>query len=122
MRLLHMNLKQTIGTLGETLAVEYLAAQGYEIIQCNYHCRYGEIDIVCGKDSTIIFVEVKSRTNKSGGAPEEAITTSKLAKLMLTIDCYCQEFRIVEPLRLDVVSVSFIGATACIKHYQNITQ
>ncbi|NUM25784.1 MAG: YraN family protein [Candidatus Buchananbacteria bacterium] len=74
--------KKTVGRLGEDLAANFLRDQGYTILARNYVTRRGEIDIVCKKNKTIIFVEVKTRSNNTCGYPEEAITKTKAAHLI----------------------------------------
>ncbi len=70
-------MKKKLGNKGEEIAAQYLEGKGYQIIQRNYHCRSGEIDIICKQARTLVFVEVKTRTSTSFGSPEEAITRTK---------------------------------------------
>ena len=68
---------QKIGAWGESVATEYLEKRGFIIIGRNVRTPYGEIDIVVEKDGVAIFVEVKTRTSKSLGPPEIAVTPRK---------------------------------------------
>ncbi len=70
-------MKKKLGNKGEEIAARYLEDKGYRILDRNYHCRSGEIDIICLQARTLVFVEVKTRTNTVFGSPEEAITRSK---------------------------------------------
>lgn len=80
--------KKEIGILGEKLACKYLRERGYEIIDQNYRTRGGEIDIVAKERDMLVFVEVKTRTNRLFGFPEEAIDIRKQHKLALTAENY----------------------------------
>lgn len=73
---------KNIGRLGEEAAIEYLKKLGYNILYRNYSkMRWGEIDIIAELGGEIVFVEVKTRTTKEYGNPEEAITPFKLKAL-----------------------------------------
>src|SRR4030042_4101986 len=69
------------GDYGETLAVNFLKKHGYTIIQRNYKCIYGEIDIIAKENNCIVFIEVKTR--KTGGEilPEDSINYAKERRL-----------------------------------------
>ncbi|MCI1983793.1 MAG: YraN family protein [Bifidobacteriaceae bacterium] len=65
------------GRVGEIFAAATLRASGLTVIDCNYHTRYGEIDLVCRESDTIVFVEVKARRTTRFGQPAEAVTFRK---------------------------------------------
>ena len=73
--------KQEIGKKGETVAVRYLKKQGYRIVEQNYRSKVGEIDIIARDKQSLVFVEVKTRTNEKFGLPETSITQEKLEKI-----------------------------------------
>lgn len=75
--------KQVLGRLGEAHAAEYLESAGYRIIERNWRCRYGEIDIVASHQGALVFVEVKTRSSDAFGHPFEAITEAKLRRMQL---------------------------------------
>ena len=66
-----------MGTAYEKMAGEYLKTQGYEILQYNFRCRMGEIDIIAKDHGYLVFIEVKYRRDKSCGHPAEAVTPRK---------------------------------------------
>ena len=66
-----------MGTAYEKLAGAYLEQQGYEILEYNYRCRMGEIDIVARQGGYLVFVEVKYRADNTAGNPLEAVTAAK---------------------------------------------
>ena len=71
---------KNMGLWGENKAVEFLKAKNYTILARNYHSRFGEIDIIARKQSTIIFVEVKTRKNIAFGFPAEFVDYQKQQK------------------------------------------
>ena len=72
-----------IGTLGEDLAVEHLTSLGLQVLDRNWRCRYGELDIIAaaGATRTAVFVEVKTRTSDLFGGVEQAVTPEKVRRL-----------------------------------------
>jgi len=72
-----------IGTLGEDLAVDHLTALGLQVLDRNWRCRYGELDIIAVDDATrtAVFVEVKARTSDQFGGVEQAVTPLKVRRL-----------------------------------------
>ena len=97
--------KQT-GALGEKVAAEHLIKQGYTILQQNYRCPIGEIDIVARDGESLAFVEVRTKRSRQFGTPEESITTTKQTKLIELAESYMQEHgNPDEPWRIDVVAV-----------------
>lgn len=101
-----MNKRQT-GTAYESQAAEYLEKKGYHILERNYRCRQGEIDLIAMDGSYLVFVEVKYRSGRSKGHPAEAVNIKKQRRIIRTAGYYCYEHRIPEdhPSRFDVVSI-----------------
>jgi putative endonuclease len=85
-----MNRKDT-GNLGEKIAANYLKKRGYHILETNYRCRKGEIDIVARKKDVVIFVEVRTKSNFDFGVPEESVTRDKKEKLIASAFSYLAE-------------------------------
>ena len=77
--------------LGEDLAARYLQSQGYIILERNYRCQEGEIDLVAMDGSCLAFVEVRTRRSTRFGTPEESITLKKKAKLLSAAQSYVAE-------------------------------
>ena len=94
------------GALGERIARDFLGKNGYEILENNYRCPGGEIDIVAKQDNTMVFVEVRTKRSRLFGSPEESITPLKREKLRTLAQYYCQEHE-NSPLnwRIDVVAI-----------------
>lgn len=76
-----MRVKDAVGRFGEQVAAEHLAATGLVILARNWRCRSGEIDIVATEGTTLVFVEVKTRSSLSHGTPAEAVDRRKAAQV-----------------------------------------
>lgn len=76
--------RKTLGNFGENKAADYLKRQGYNIIERNYRCRYGEIDIIARKDRYIVFVEVKLRKNSDFAQAREFVDYHKQKRIIST--------------------------------------
>jgi putative endonuclease len=79
-----------LGRRGEEIAAAHLVGQGYRILDRNWRCARGEIDIVATRGGALVFVEVKTRSSCAYGHPLEAITLSKLARLRALALAWCQ--------------------------------
>jgi len=102
------------GKYFEDLACQYLTSLGYEILIRNFHCRYGEIDIVALEGETLVFVEVKG--THTGLEPAERIDYKKLSKIYMCIDEFLKEY----PARECRVDAIIIKGNQ-IEHLRNIS-
>ena len=93
------------GRTGEELAAEFLSKQGIEIIERNYHTKFGEIDLIGFDKSTIIFIEVKLRSNDNFGSPVEAVTQAKLKRIYNSALWYISEHKSNYDYRFDVIAI-----------------
>lgn len=97
-----------VGSKGEKLATKFLKRKGYKIIQRNYSCKLGEIDIIAERDKTIIFVEVKARQTQEFGVPQYAITSTKKNQISKVALWYLKEKKQIErSCRFDVIAIMF---------------
>lgn len=102
----HFN--KSIGSYGENLAENYLKESNYKIIDMNFRCKIGEIDIIAKNDGYICFIEVKSRYNTTYGYPREAVTRSKQLKIYKTAKMYILENKLInQKFRFDVIEIMF---------------
>ena len=83
--------KNNAGYEAEKLAVTFLANHGLKLLEQNYHCRFGEIDLVMMDVKTLVFVEVKLRSSNHFGGAAVSITPQKQQKLILTAQHYLQQ-------------------------------
>lgn len=95
----------TVGERGERHAAAFLRRKGYEIVACNYHTQYGEIDLICADARYIAFVEVKTRSSAKFGAPREAVTAAKQRKIILSAERWLLQHPTELQPRFDVVEV-----------------
>jgi len=94
------------GALGERIACDFLGENGYQILENNYRCPKGEIDIVARQADTLVFVEVRTKKSRRFGTPEESITLAKMEKLRTLAQYYRQEHENLPPdWRIDVVAI-----------------
>lgn len=123
--------RKELGRWGESFAAEYLRDLGYEIISRNVRTPYGEIDIIAQQTSNTtkheimtVFVEVKTRTSKSYGYPEEAITPRKQINLVSAAQHYLQEHSEFDMhWRIDVIAIErYPNKSPSIKHFENALQ
>ncbi len=100
------NRRIELGKKGEDISVKFLKKRGYEIIERNYRCSLGEIDIIAEDKNVLCFVEVKTRNTKEYGLPEEAIDGYKQKKLTRVALAYLKQNNIHKRyLRFDIVCV-----------------
>lgn len=101
-----LNRQQQFGRRSERLAAEYLKRSGYRILETNYRCGVGEIDIIAIERGTLVFVEVKARSSARFGSPKGAVTPAKQRKIsMAALDYLKRVGRTGAKARFDVVAI-----------------
>ena len=110
-----------IGRRGEDAAARYLERLGYDIIERNYVCPFGEADIVARDGVSLVFVEVKTRTGVSKGFPSEAVDEEKRGRYERIAAWYLASFRETDiPVRFDIVAIMVIAKDrAFLRHYRD---
>ena len=83
-----MDGRKELGKQSEQLARQYLERRGYRLVEANFHCRWGEIDLILKKGQELVFAEVRSRSNLHYGTPAESVDEKKRAKLRKTAQYY----------------------------------
>ena len=102
------NARRALGQLGEDLAAQHLRRLGYVILERNYRCRSGEIDIIARDQGRLAFVEVRARRGTAYGTPEESVTRRKQVRLATVARHYLQEKGCEDvDWGIDVVAVEF---------------
>ena len=112
--------KKTIGDIGEDVACKYLKKLKYKIIERNFRTRTGEIDIIAKEKNTIVFVEVKTRSNNNYGLPIESVNIKKQKHLASAIKYYLHINHIQNiSIRFDVVEIYIVNNKYIINHIKN---
>lgn len=116
------NRKVTFGKWGEETAAHYLVANGYTILNRNYHTAHGEIDIVAGRENALIFVEVKTRSSHTFAFPEDSVNLHKQAHLLSAAQDYLQAHpNSPESWQFDVIAIEKkAGDKTDIVHFENV--
>lgn len=95
-----------IGARGELLAKKYLERKGYQILETNFYCRFGEIDIIAKLNDEVSFVEVKTRKQERYGTPAESMNKYKKNHMYRSAELYTYLYRLYNfKISLDVIEV-----------------
>lgn len=113
-----------LGQWGEALAAAHLSSNGLAILERNWRCRLGEIDLVCRDETTgqLVIVEVKTRRSTRAGTPAESITYAKLRRLRRLVGQWCAAHPLkARPhgVRLDLVGIT-LGERIQIHHLKAV--
>lgn len=101
--------RRRTGEDGEALAVKFLKKKGYKIIERNYRCKSGEIDIIARDGDALAFIEVKARHTDEFGGPKWAVTPQKQRKISMVALKYLKETEQMEKkARFDVVAIHLL--------------
>ena len=98
--------RRDTGILGEKIAKDFLKRKGYRILETNYRCPEGEVDIIARQKDFLVFIEVRTKTSLEFGTPEESITPAKRQKLRAT-SAYFQQTHdnLPSSWRIDIVAI-----------------
>ena len=117
MRRPHRRTAAALGSGGERAAADFLLARGYHVLERNFRCRGGEIDLIALDGGTLVFVEVKVRRTLARGAPIEAVTAVKQARVRRAAQEYLTFCgRVFSRIRFDVISVMKTAKNTDITH------
>jgi putative endonuclease len=109
-----------VGHEGEALAVDYLKKRGYRIIEQNYRCQLGEIDIVAVDRKTLCFIEVKTRSTGGYDRPEVSVHTQKQRRLSRVALWFLKQKHLEDvKARFDVVAIRRRGDLNEVHHFKN---
>jgi putative endonuclease len=117
-----MRAKDRLGQRGERLAEQYLRTTGAAILDRNWRCRDGELDIVAADTGTLVAVEVKARRSWDFGHPFEAVDAAKLARLVRLLTAWAEGHGVrAGRRRVDVIAVTGpAGEQARIEHLKGV--
>ena len=96
---------QEQGRKGEESALAYLQRHGLVLIEANFRCKLGEIDLVMREGQTLVFIEVRQRADRSRGGAAASITPAKIRRILRAAQVYLQRFQRLPPCRIDVVAI-----------------
>lgn len=117
--------RRTLGELGERLAVSHLLGRGWRILGRNVRSRYGEIDVVA-RDAAgvLVFVEVRARSSRAFGTPEESLTPAKRARMArCALDYLSRAAQPEQEWRIDLVAIELVdGRVARLEHHEHVLQ
>jgi len=117
--------RQELGAKGEALARDMYKIKGYRIVERNFKCKIGEIDLICARDKLLVFCEVKARTRLTFGLPAESIDEKKMRHLRRAAASYLSQGMRLNRLykdfdiRFDIVEVIFVGNKCEVNHIEN---
>ncbi len=112
--------KKVLGNIGEMKSCEYLESVGYLIIEKNFRCAFGEIDIIAKREDIICFVEVKTRASSSYGEPQESVNPQKIARIRNTASYYLELKNLNSfDVSFDVISIKVSGKNLQMEHFRN---
>ena len=114
---------KALGYEGEKLAADFLRKKGYEIVQQNFTVRGGEIDLVAKRGETLVFVEVKTRTNEQFGSGDESFTSLKKRRILRAIEQYLyRTYRDADvDYRVDLIEIALSsGKQPRIRHFEDV--
>lgn len=114
--------RHIIGMQGEEIATNYLLSIGYKILERNFSCKQGEIDIIAKDNEEIVFIEVKTRTNAKYGNPIDSVTFYKQNHLIKTIKYYLYAKKLENAfIRIDIIEIYINCNKYSINHIKNVT-
>lgn len=113
-----------IGRKAEQAALHYLLHQGLHLLQTNYFCKYGEIDLVMLDKDALCFIEVRARKNGGYASATESIDRRKQGKIIKTALCFLQQFTEYESYncRFDVVAFDYVSIQQFDVFFEDIKQ
>lgn len=113
--------KKELGNVGEQLAVEYLEKNKYNILDRNFYCKQGEIDIVAQDNNEIVFVEVKTRSGLDFGQPSESVNKIKQKHMYKTAQYFLYKSNCINKfIRFDVIEILIENGKFNINHIKQI--
>ncbi len=97
--------RQKTGAAGEDQALAYLQQQGLRLVERNFRCKMGEIDLIMREDGVLVFVEVRARADGRHGGAAASITPAKQRRLIRAAQFYLQRLRTLPACRFDVIAI-----------------
>ncbi|MCK0130491.1 YraN family protein [Flavobacteriaceae bacterium F08102] len=108
-----------LGERGETLAYEYLLKNGYTVLERNYRYLKAEVDLIAIKGGILAVVEVKTRSNRNFGLPQDFVSKKKIKLMVMAIDHYIQERELDVDVRFDIIAIVIDKNTVSLAHLED---
>ena len=116
-----IHIKKELGNFGEEIAVKYLEENQYKIVERNFYCKQGEIDIIAEDEKEIVFIEVKTRSNIKFGKPSESVNQIKQKHIYNSAKYFLYKIRLLDiPVRFDVIEILISNGKFNINHIKQI--
>lgn len=109
-----------LGLKGEIVAAKYLRKKGYKILEKNFQCRFGELDLIARDKDCLVFCEVKTRSEGMIALPQESVTYAKQQKMIKTALFWVQSKELDLPMRFDVIAVTAEQGKMTVTHLENV--
>lgn len=110
---------RSAGAESEAFACRYLEQQGLRLVERNYQCRVGELDLIMRDRDCLVFVEVRSRKRSHFGSAAESVTVPKQQRLLRAARHYLQHSRVDLPCRFDVIAITHHRGESSIEWIQD---
>lgn len=118
---MNIHKKKDVGKLGEDIATKYLENKGFRIMERNFYCKQGEIDIIAKQGKEIVFIEVKTRLNNNFGTPAEAINNLKKMHILKSAQYFLYKNKILnKDVRFDAIEVVLQNGKFNVNHIEGI--
>ena len=108
-----------LGKKGEQKAVDFLLADGYDILERNYRFDKAEVDIIAKKDNTLAIIEVKTRSTTDFGNPQDFVKPKQIQRLVKAVDEYVTENALDVEVRFDIIAIVKNGNTFTVEHLKD---
>lgn len=114
-----MTLRKKIGDKGEDNAINFLLANGYEVLQKNYRYGRGEVDIIAQKDAVMVFIEVKTRKNARFGYPETFLSEPQQDRIHLAAEEFVLQKEWQGAIRFDIIAILWDENEPTLDHFED---
>ena len=116
---MHNSNKKQIGNKGEDLAVNFLFANGYDVIHRNHRIGRAEIDIIAQSKKCLVFIEVKTRKDNTHGYPEEFVSEAQQERILQAAEEYIETINWKGDIRFDIIAIVSNGHESKLDHFEN---
>jgi len=108
-----------LGERGEAIALTHLQKQGYTILEKNYRYLKAEVDLIALKEGVLAVVEVKTRSDRSFGLPQDFVSKKKIKLMVMAVDHYIQARDLDVDVRFDIIAIVIEKETVSLEHLED---